>query len=332
MSPSPSSSSSQLSTLHPVIARCSSYTSIVHQEKESDLSVPGATLSLDRLIQTSVEWLVILQRLEEERKTDVPAVSCRCSKAVRINEELKNIGRSLTDICQVEERLGQVGSAHLEEASHLMGKVSGLLRADVSILIPSYVGRAEPSVSQQARNIVNEADCPRLVVDETMECVAKLVYKLLSVETCALCRPGSDKMDIDPDIMSMVATMCGDYSNMDDTDTDTDSRSHINNQIGKEILEKSRKRKQNRPQKFQTPLLAHTSRSLLSSYNQESLSPTKKIRKLEEEQEEQEERNAREVLFLLEKKKKGPKSDGLYKFVLWREALKNEKNKICLSS
>ena len=110
------------------------------------------------------------------------------------------------------------------------------------------------------------------------------------------------------------------------------SRSHINNQIGKEILEKSRKRKQNRPQKFQTPLLAHTSRSLLSSYNQESLSPTKKIRKLEEEQEEQEERNAREVLFLLEKKKKGPKSDGLYKFVLWREALKNEKNKICLSS
>ena len=238
MSPSPSA---QLSPLYPVVARCSSYTSIVHQEKESDLSVPGAALSLARLIQTSVEWLVILQRLEEERKTDVPAVSCRlvhivllmllvirsdrgtfrCSKVVRINEELKNIGRSLTDICQVEERLGQVGSHQLEEAAQLMGKVSGLLRADVSILIPSYVARAEPSVSVQARNIVAEADCPRLVVDETMECVAKLVYKLLSVETCDLCRPGSDKMDIDPDIMSMVATMCGDYSNMDDTDTDS---------------------------------------------------------------------------------------------------------------
>ena len=74
MSPSPSS---QLSTLHPVMARCSSYTSIVHQEKDSELSVPGGTVSLNRLIQTSVEWLVILQRLEEERKTDVPAVSCR---------------------------------------------------------------------------------------------------------------------------------------------------------------------------------------------------------------------------------------------------------------
>ena len=144
----------------------------------------------------------------------------RCSKAVRINEELKNIGRSLTEICQVEERLGQVGSPQLEEASQLIGKVSGLLRADVSILIPSYVGRAEPSVSLQAKNIVSEADCPRLLVTETMECVAQLVYKLLSVETCALCRPESARMDIDPDIMSMVATMCGDYSNMDDNDTE----------------------------------------------------------------------------------------------------------------
>ena len=74
MSPSPSS---QLSDLHPVIARCSSYTSIVHQEKDSELAVPGGTISLNRLVQTSVEWLVILQRLEEERKTDVPASSCR---------------------------------------------------------------------------------------------------------------------------------------------------------------------------------------------------------------------------------------------------------------
>ena len=73
----------------------------------------------------------------------------------------------MTDICQVEERLGQVGSHQLEEAGQLMGKVSGLLRADVSILIPSYVARAEPSVSLQAKNIVSEADCPRLVVEET---------------------------------------------------------------------------------------------------------------------------------------------------------------------
>ena len=70
------------------------------------------------------------------------------------------------------------------------------------------------------------------------------------------------------------------------------------------MLEKSRKRKQNRPHKFQMPLLPQ---NLITSYNQESLSPTKKVRKLEEEREEEEKKNAKEVLSLLEKKKKLPK-------------------------
>jgi hypothetical protein len=34
------------------------------------------------------------------------------------------------------------------------------------------------------------------------------------------------------------------------------------------------------------------------------------------------------VLNLLEKKKKQVKKDGLYKFVLWREALRDEKSKV----
>ena len=42
------------------------------------------------------------------------------------------------------------------------------------------------------------------------------------------------------------------------------------------------------------------------------------------------EKSPTEILFLLEKKKKLVKKDGLYKFVLWREALKEEKNKVFL--
>ena len=38
--------------------------------------------------------------------------------------------------------------------------------------------------------------------------------------------------------------------------------------------------------------------------------------------------NAINILSLLEKKMKGLKKDGLYKFVLWREALKDEKSKM----
>ena len=133
-----------------------------------------------------------------------------------MNEELRKSQLCLTDLCRVEERLGQVGAPQLELASQMLGRVAGLLRADVSILIPSSLGRAEPSLSLQARNIVLEADCPRLLVEETMDCVTKLVYKLLSVETCTVCHPTQNQMDIDPDIMNMVATMCGDYSNMTD--------------------------------------------------------------------------------------------------------------------
>ena len=127
-------------------------------------------------------------------------------------------------MCQTEERLGQVGSLQLEETSQKLGRVAGLLRADVSILIPSSLGRADPSISHQAGNIVSEADCPKLLVEETLEFVVKLIYKLLSVDTCSVCRPGSDRMDIDPDIMNMVAAMCGDYSNIVDSDSDTENR------------------------------------------------------------------------------------------------------------
>ena len=94
-------------------------------------------------------------------------------------------------------------------------------------------------------------------------------------------------------------------------------------EIGRQVLERSRKRKQSRPNKFQAPILP------LNSKNSGSGSPTKKVRKVGDADHGT---NPTEILFLLEKKKKLVKKDGLYKFVLWREALREEKNKVCLSS
>ena len=224
-------------SLHPVVARCNSYTSIVHQEKDI---LPQHQNNLPSLVQCLVEWLVVLQRLEEERKTDLPPVSCRCNKAVRINEELKIVGRGLADVTMLGDRLGGAGDTHvqnypLENISQDIGKLAGLLRADVSILIPSAVGRAEPSVAEQARNIVAETDCVRSLVAETVEGVTKLVYSLLSVDCCPQCSGSGnirgeesedvvermEDQDIDPDIMNMVAAMCGDYSNLPDISNDT---------------------------------------------------------------------------------------------------------------
>ena len=89
---------------------------------------------------------MVVQRLEEERKADLPPVFCRCSKAVNINQELKTVGRGLGDVSKLGERLGAEAAApHLDSVSQDLVRLAGLLRADVSILIPSSIGRAEPS-------------------------------------------------------------------------------------------------------------------------------------------------------------------------------------------
>ena len=92
-------------------------------------------------------------------------------------------------------------------------------------------------------------------------------------------------------------------------------RTRSNQEMGRQVLEKSRKRKQNRPSKFQPTPLPPNSTGLCS--------PTKKIRKVGEGGDSDESQT--EIVFLLEKKKKLAKKDGLYKFVLWREALREEK-------
>ena len=76
------------------------------------------------------------------------SVSCRCSKAVKINEELKSIGRSLTNVAMLEERLGPdtvTNNDQMDTVGQHIVSLAAMLRADVSILIPSGVGRAEVS-------------------------------------------------------------------------------------------------------------------------------------------------------------------------------------------
>ena len=115
--------------------------------------------------------------LEEER-----------SKAVNSNQELKTVGRGLGDVSKLGERLGAEAAApHLDSVSQDLVRLAGLLRADVSILIPSSIGRAEPSVAEQAREIVAEAESVSGLVQETVEGVTKLVYSLLVVDTCQHC-------------------------------------------------------------------------------------------------------------------------------------------------
>ena len=184
MSPSPASVSGMRSG--PAMARCnSSYTSLVYQEKE-----PLAGPSLATMIQSLVEWLIILQRLEEERRSDMPPVFCRCVKAVTINDELKTVARGLTEASRLTERVSsEAVTPQLEAIYRDLVRLAGLLRADVSILIPGNIGRAEPGVAEQARSVLADVEVggvPGLVA-ETVESVTRLVYSLLGVDTCAHC-------------------------------------------------------------------------------------------------------------------------------------------------
>ena len=86
------------------------------------------------------------------------------------------------------------------------------------------------------------------------------------------------------------------------------------------MLERSRKRKQNRPSRIVSQVTVTSTTSITGS-------PIKKMRKVGFA-ENSSPATQTEICFLLEKKKKLVKKDGLYKFVLWREALKDEKTKL----
>ena len=217
MSPSPASMISEHSS--PVVARYSSYTSVVHQEK----TMTSSSVNLGSLVQCMVEWLVVLEKLEEERKMYPVSVVCRCDKAVKINDQLRMIGRGLSQAAKLEERLErgvETDHGHLTSVHQDIVELAGVLRAEVSILISSSVGRAEPGTVDTARNIVSETECVETLVQETLETLTKLVTSLLGVDTCQHCTQSMDTADqeIDPDIMNMVAAMCGDYSDNNKTD------------------------------------------------------------------------------------------------------------------
>jgi len=306
-----------LPSLHPVLARRSSYTSMVHQEVGDQKTT---ACSVDKLTQCLVEWLVVLQGVAEEREVDLPPVNCRCIKAAKINEELKSLSRKLSDAWQVVERVGQVQVAQMEEISDDIIRIAALLRADVSILIPSSIGRSEIAVAEQARNLLVDGEL-KSVMTEAVDGVAKLVYSLLGVDDCRHCNSRGDTQiqpmeEIDADIMSMVASMCS--SGGDAADTKDSSNKSSNQSIGREVLERSRKRKQNRPSRILSPI---------PSTMNITGSPIKKMRKVGLSDITSPTTHT-EILFLLEKKKKLVKKDGLYKFVLWREALKDEKTKV----
>jgi len=310
-------------------ARRTSYEEVVHQE-DANQQAGGVR----KMVLGVAEWLVVLQRVKEERLGDQfispPAEKCQCMKAVRINQDLKELTRTLGDLIQVEMRLGIVEVDSLKEVEDSLADIATVLRAEISIQIPSRVGGCAAQLTDRVRYVAGDGDA-KTVVSDAMEGVAKLVYDLLGVDQCLQCNPQEQAMitDIDLDIMDMVANMCTGHQKAPENQVQLPATLGFHEKallasisvvdVGRQTLERSRKRKQ---------------KSRHGSESKKVGNPSKKARRLPVEGVRPFQKNRTdstgdkpEVVSLLESKRKLVKADGLYKFVLWRQALKGEKER-----
>jgi len=310
----------QLTVIQPMMARRTSYEEIVHST-DPILGSNSGRPALTRLITTLTEWLVILQGVAEDRECDRPNAKCRCLKAEKITDHLRLLATKLSNAEQVCERVGRVSEEDILDISETVHQIAGMLRSEVSILIPTSIGRADPMVVEQARWLA--LDEGKNCASGAVEGVASLVVRLLGVDSCQSCRTskGEEDGDVDMDILNLVAGMCSaepitNHSNETSKQPRTTEEDLQQlKEIKRQVLERSRKRKQTRPVRFPSPPSNRKSRKLEPGPDPLDTTPPSP----------EEEKN---ILAILEKKKKGVKKDGLYKFVLWREALKDEKSKL----
>ena len=146
--------------LSPVVGRRTSYQEVVHREcRPLHLSI---SCPVTRLASCLAEWLVVLQKVAEDRGPEQPSASCRCEKASRLCEEIQSLGRRLAEAGQVwkimctrvdivsnvlshthhffhqlAERVGgQLPPSMLEGLGSDIAKVADTLRSEISILVP----------------------------------------------------------------------------------------------------------------------------------------------------------------------------------------------------
>jgi len=325
--------------LSPVVGRRTSYQEVVHRECRP--SHPSISCPVTRLASCLAEWLVVLQKVAEDRGPEQPSASCRCEKASRLCEEIQSLGRRVSEAGQLAERVGgQLPPSMLEGLGSDIAKVAHTLRSEVSILVPNGVGSAEPEVAEAARWLLSDGDL-RSVMSNTAEELASTVSGLLGMDECMHHEAPPMEEDIDEDIRSMVASMCG-GGGMNSSSLGMKEVTRPRD-VGKQVLERSRKRKQSRPTRDEDYQSKNRGQgdgqqAVSTSCNGTSVaSPVKRLKRVMTslgtsyslstvplEAGDQGDK----VISLLEKKKKLVKKDGLYKFVLWREALRDEKTKM----
>ena len=349
--------------------RCS-YEEIIHTEEEAPLGADEDVAMLDvdggfdqasppsrKCLVMLTQWALTLQEVYEDRENSTlkpESTKCLCHRADRMAEEMKALETCFIGVIEAADRLGHRAGVKQQDLSESMAKMRETLRSHVSISIsnPSLV------VRQQSNFLVQEMVNIRNYVRDAVEGLIQLIHDLMNVHSCKRhvlsghrilgletepeenlrtdllmsavpVSSGVMERQEEEDIRRAVAKMCnvGEEDFEDENEEDYDD-----NEDGDEEGSRSpRKRKQN--SKNKSPPTSPTS------------SPSKRARKVRPHHGVSSlpatpaAPNAGipcaayrpSVIELLERNKKMVKNNGLYQFVLWREALKAEKDRVSLS-
>lgn len=320
------------------IARRCSYEEMVHEDYQ-DIPLPPACGSgqvLDHWyasVTRVTQWAITLQEVADERKNLANLSSkCLCHKAAAIVQKLQNLMQFL--ICE-ENSAEDNSSTAQDDLSLCVDDVQSALRAGVSI----QISKPNEAVITKSSSVVDAAliSCEKVAyVKSVIDSIVKLVNDLLHVPTCGHASNGNllddtDRIrDVSPtrlmeqdeeeDIRSRVASM---FQESEEEDDDSDANP--------DSPRSARKRKQGK-------LHCHNNRNLTSPTS----SPSKRARKLHatspngaalpENLLQCSSAPAKicqnsPALDLLESKKKVQRNS-LYHWVLWREALRGEKDRV----
>ena len=109
--------------LSPVVGRRTSYQEVVHREcrPNSHISCP-----VTRLASCLAEWLVVLQKVAEDRGPEQPSASCRCEKASRLCEEIQSLGRRVSEagqVCSLDAKMSSFTRFSLQLAERVGGQL-----------------------------------------------------------------------------------------------------------------------------------------------------------------------------------------------------------------
>ena len=293
-------------------------------------SVLSDSPSMEKCLIALTQWALTLQHVSEELQAEKPeygpsnpseVTRCLCAKADNVMQALKKVESNYYEVIEtcdnavVNPDLQDIQSRSVRDLTEHAKLVQGLLRSAVSI----QISRPNDDIKNRSTYIVGEVCDVRQYVRDAIDTLVQLVYDMLNVRNCKR-HQGSPpspteeyRNDSDFGQTFEEEDMCLGVASLrtnDDVtmDTDTDEVSDEKENWS------SRKRKQ----------LRNENKTVITS---PTSSPSKRPRRSRSTSAPAINLDA-QALALLESKRKVVRNNGLRQFVLWREALKAEKDRV----